>query len=355
MSELESNKGTGSFISQAIDRRFDIKAYELAPPLPGKISIEINNSCNHSCFFCPNPIMKRARALMRPDLVNKIMRDARDNEISEISFYSTGEPFLNKMLPDYVRTAKELGFDYVYLSSNGGNAVSKRIQPVLDAGLDSLKFSVNAGDRETYALVHGEDEFDEVMHNIERCAAYRDKHNPSLKLFISFVETAQNKSTFELLKKRVGALVDEVILYPFIVIGTPLKRTDVTVAKRRPYLGYEHVDKKIALNQRRTTLPCYQLWTYLNVTLEGYLSACCSDFDADLVVGNLNRQSLIEAWHSEEFRALRQKHIDKRIRGTVCASCIAQKALPYEPINQHLMSAERSGHVLSEADGKPAQ
>ena len=113
------------------------------------------------CFFCPNPTMTRTRAVMKSDLAYKVMEDAAANSIREISFYSTGEPFLNKQLPDYIKAAKELGFTYVYLSSNGGRPVSARLEAALDAGLDSIKFSVNAGDRETYELVHGHDDFEE--------------------------------------------------------------------------------------------------------------------------------------------------------------------------------------------------
>ncbi len=340
---LQTDDGLGA-LSDEIQKRFDIESHDLAPPLPGKISIEINNSCNHMCFFCPNPTMTRTRAVMKSDLAYKVMEDAAANSIREISFYSTGEPFLNKQLPDYIKAAKELGFTYVYLSSNGGRPVSARLEAALDAGLDSIKFSVNAGDRETYELVHGHDDFEEVMRNIERCAEYRRTKNPKLKLFISFVETEQNKHTFETLKERVGSLVDEVVNYPFIVIGTPLHKSADRNGTPRPYVGYEDVDKSIPLNRQRTALPCYQLWSYLNVTLEGYLLACCSDFNADLVVGNLNQQSLLDAWHSDEFKELRQRHIDRKIKGTLCEGCILQKERPYEPINTHLMNS--SGNAV---------
>ncbi|WP_425403016.1 radical SAM/SPASM domain-containing protein [Hwanghaeella sp.] len=340
MSDIDNNTQTDDglgALSGEINKRFDIGAHDLAPPLPGKISIEINNSCNHMCFFCPNPTMTRTRAVMKPDLVHTVMKDAAANGIKEISFYSTGEPFLNKQLPSFVKAAKDLGFTYVYLSSNGGRPVSPRLEAALDAGLDSIKFSVNAGDRETYELVHGHDDFEEVINNIERCAEYRRTKNPKLRLFVSFVETEQNKHTFDTLKERVGHLVDEVVRYPFIVIGTPLHKSADRNGTPRPYVSYEHVDRSIPLNRQRTALPCYQLWSYLNVSLEGYLLACCSDFNADLVVGNLNDQTLMEAWHSDEFKELRQRHLDRKIKGTLCEGCVVQKSRPYEPINPHLM------------------
>ncbi|MDP6351523.1 MAG: radical SAM protein [Alphaproteobacteria bacterium] len=327
---------TSGFLEAQISGRFAIDRSDLAPPLPDKIAIEINNSCNHKCYFCPNPIMTRARTVMDGAMVLRILDDAHRSGIGEVSFYSTGEPFLNKGLADYVATAKRIGFSYVYLSTNGGKAVSPRLEPVLRAGLDSLKFSVNAGTRETYARVHGVDEFDTVIENIARVSEHRRRNNPAMKLFVSFVETDLNRGTFADLELRVGALVDEVIRYPFIVIGTPLGRRDESADNARPSIGYQDVDRGIPLNHQRTSLPCYQLWSYLNVTVEGWLSACCSDFNADLVVGSLHGNTLLEAWHSQEFQELRQRHLEGQTKGTLCHGCVAQKDKPYRPINIHL-------------------
>jgi hypothetical protein len=342
--------GQPTFLQEQIARRLEAKRADLTPPLPEKISIEINNSCNHQCFFCPNPIMHRIRRVMDDPTVLRILEDARSNGIREVSFYSTGEPFLNKSLPVYVARAKQLGFSYVYLSSNGGKAVSGRYRAVLEAGLDSLKFSINAGDRDSYRIVHGVDEFDDVMANLAFVADWRRQHRPGMRLFVSFVETAIAKPTFPAFKQRVGQLVDEVIAYPFVVIGTPLQRR-TGAGEERPFIGYEHVDRSDKLNNARLTLPCYQLWSYLNVTVEGLLSACCSDFNNDLIVGSLHGRTLLEAWHSLEFQELRRRHIARRVQGTLCESCIAQRQLPYEPMNPHLL-AEVAAGARSTARGR---
>jgi radical SAM protein with 4Fe4S-binding SPASM domain len=325
-----------NFIEEQIGRRIATERIDLAPPLPKKISIEINNSCNHKCFFCPNPTMERSRQVMDTELLDRILRDARRSGIEQVSFYSTGEPFLHRNLANYVRRAKDLGFTYVYLSTNGGRVVSAKIRPALEAGLDSLKFSINAGDRASYALVHGLDEFDDVVANVEAVDAWRRANNPKLRLFVSSVETEISKLTMPALRARLQDIVDEIVSYPFIVIGTPLKRRVEADGTERPYVDYEHVDRSIQLNADRLTLPCFQLWSYLNVTVEGYLSACCSDFNNDLIVGNLRERSLIDAWHSPEFRELRQQHIERRVKNTLCQSCIAQRNLPYAALNPHL-------------------
>ncbi len=339
MSGEISRKG---YLGSQVERRLDIGGREsVTPPLPEKIGIEINNSCNHKCYFCPNPTMERVRSVMDDDMVLRVTREAYEAGIRQISFYSGGEPFLNKGLARYVAYAKELGFDYCYLSSNGGKVVTPHLMAVLDAGLDSLKFSINAGDRESYALVHGHDEFEDVIRNVEFVADYRQKHRPDMKLFVSFVETKLSEGGFETLKERIGHLVDEVVVYPFVVIGTPLKQRVEPDGTERPFIGYDDTNRRESWNAKRLRLPCYQLWSYLNVTMEGYLSACCSDYNNDLVVGNLHTASLQEAWHSPEFQEQRRKHIAGDVRGTLCEGCILQQDKPYQPINQHLRTHDR--------------
>lgn len=331
------SKGREGYIGQQVARRLDVERPNVTPPLPDKLSIEINNSCNHKCYFCQNPIMTRQRTVMDDAMVYRLIQEAYDAGIRTISFYSGGEPFLNRSLPDYVKRAKDSGYGYIYLSSNGGRVVSPRFEAVLAAGLDSLKFSINAGDRETYLAVHGLDEFEDVIRNVEFCAEYRARTGKPGKLFVTFVETALNRDSFPALKERVEHLVDEVVMYPFVVIGTPLDRR-AAAAKGRPEIGYEDTIRTDEWNQKRLKLPCYQLWSYLNVTVEGYLSACCSDYNDDLVVGNLHRSSLLDAWHSPEFQALRQRHLEQRVEGTLCDGCIVQRDRPYQPLNPHLMT-----------------
>ncbi|MFN0043431.1 MAG: radical SAM protein, partial [Alphaproteobacteria bacterium] len=208
---MSADKGRAGYLGSAVNSRLDVERRSTTPPLPAKIGIEINNSCNHKCFFCQNPTMVRPRRVMDDAMVVRVLREAYDAGIRQVSFYSGGEPFLNRQLPAYVAEAKKLGFDYVYLSSNGGKAVSARLEPVLEAGVDSIKFSVNAGDRETYALVHGHDEFEDVMRNIAFVSDYRRRTGKLKRLFVSFVETELSRGGFETLQNRVGPLVDEVV------------------------------------------------------------------------------------------------------------------------------------------------
>ena len=72
-------------------------------------------------------------------------------------------------------------------------------------------------------------------------------------------------------------------------------------------------------------LPCWSLFTEPHISYDGHMSACFCDHDQRLYMGDLKIMSLMEAWHSEEFVALRRRHLAGDVRGTVCQGCIAYR------------------------------
>ena len=80
----------------------------------------------------------------------------------KISFHGMGEPLICKDLVEYVQCAKKCGDQYIYLDSNGVLATPEVINPILDVGLDSLKFSIHASTKETYYKITNSIHFDKV-------------------------------------------------------------------------------------------------------------------------------------------------------------------------------------------------
>ena len=73
----------------------------------------------------------------------------------------------------------------------------------------------------------------------------------------------------------------------------------------------------------RKPLPCWSLFTEGHITFDGRLSACCFDHDGRFNMGDLTRESFIEAWQGEKFQRLRSANLAEDVRGTVCEQCIA--------------------------------
>jgi radical SAM protein with 4Fe4S-binding SPASM domain len=65
------------------------------------------------------------------------------------------------------------------------------------------------------------------------------------------------------------------------------------------------------------------LFTEGHVTAEGKLSACCFDTTSNWVMGDLVEQPFMQAWNSTKFTQLREAHLRKDVRGTICENCVA--------------------------------
>ena len=99
-------------------------------------------------------------------MVYRILEEAKNEGSVSVGLFATGEPFLNKDLENYIKFAKKIGYEYIFINTNGAAATLKRMQNAIASGLDSIKFSINAGTKETYKKIHGKDDFERVIKNL---------------------------------------------------------------------------------------------------------------------------------------------------------------------------------------------
>lgn len=296
------------------DRKLDP---QLKPPFPKKMLIELTNHCDHKCIFCMHRKMTRKKRFIEKDLLYRIMQEAFELGVEELGLYIMGEPFLVPELPEYIAKAKEIGFPYVYLGTNGAAATPDRAKAVIDAGLDSIKYSINAGTKETYELVHGKDHFQLVMDNLKYMVQYRKKSGKKFLIYASCVLTTQNHSEHLILRELLKDQVDDLVFY---------KVTGQTMMNE--IQGLVHTTEPQTMEP-----PCPNLFNRLNVTAEGYLSACSGDPQNYLVMADLHETTLREGWHNDQMVNLRKRHLENDLEGTMCYNCMHDKTEPITPIN----------------------
>ena len=107
--------------------------YSENPEFPKKgMLIEITNLCNDACIFCFNKNMVREKGFIDSKLVDKVLNEAYELGMREVGFYTTGEPLLNKNLEDYIYKAKTIGYQYVYITTNGVLADINRVKNLIE-------------------------------------------------------------------------------------------------------------------------------------------------------------------------------------------------------------------------------
>ncbi len=297
--------------------------YTERPPFPKNMIIELTNACNHHCIFCSHSKMCRPVKMCNPELTRKIMKEAYELGTREVGFYLMGEPFLNPDLEKYVSYAHELGYEYIYLTTNGALATIDKTSKVVRAGLNSIKFSINAATPETYEQIHGRNDFLAVKKNIADLREYVISNNLSLNMFISFVTTLITEPTCEKIKEEFGDIVDNIYFYDCFDQGGNM-----------PELAEKGIVDKGKLNFM--PMPCEMVFNRLHVTCEGYLDACCVDVNGMLAAVDLNKVPLMDAWYSEEMVGLRKRILERNLKGTLCYNCVTGAREPVEPLNKEL-------------------
>lgn len=159
-----------------------------------KINFDVCTFCNHKCNFCSNPDKRtKKNKTSYEDFVKSMDNVLKYVQTDELGLSAKGEVLLNKDLEAIIWHYKNIyKIPYVYISSNGALMDKTRAESLLQNGLDSIKFSINALDSTNYNAVHGKDDFQKVIENFAALLELKQKHYPHVKLLISSVLTPHN-------------------------------------------------------------------------------------------------------------------------------------------------------------------
>ncbi len=276
---------------------------------PKEIMIEVTNHCNNKCFFCASPVSDRPRGYINTELGFRLIEEAYELGCRQISFHGMGEPFLCKDLSKYVDKAKKIGYTYIYLDSNGTLAGKGVVEPVLEAGLDSLKFSIHAASSKTFKKITNNDAFDKVVENVKYISKYINEHNLKCKTIAYFAMSKINKDEEDMFKEMFGKYFSDVWTRP-IHNGSGMRTENEEYAVKK--------DEFVAMSG----LPCHELYERIIVNWEGKAVACSTDWTGDLAYGDANVESLESLWNNETINNLRYKHKKAETLPRICANCM---------------------------------
>jgi len=292
-----------------------------APPCPRAVKIELTARCNFACAFCARSFRLRNQRDMERGLFERLLLEMREGGVEEIGLFYLGESFLVPWLAEAIGFAKHtVGYPYVFLTTNGSLATPDNVEACMEAGLDSLKFSLNYADEEQFAEITRVKKgvFKVIKDNIKAAHRIREEKGYDCGLYASYIlydgeQGARMKAVVEEIRPSVDEVYDLPLYSQAGLVGKQEKERDWKItAGNRGRIG--------AL---RDPLPCWALFTEGHITWDGKLSACCFDHDGRFHMGDLTTTPFLAAWHSERFQKLRAAHLEGDVAGTVCENCVA--------------------------------
>ena len=233
--------------------------------------------------------MTREGGFMEFDLFKKIIDDSPDLE--HLCMHNWGEPLLHKDIFRMIEYAKNKGVNYVVMNTNGTLLTNKMIDQIVDSKLDIIRFSID-GSAETFKRVRGV-ELQNIEQNINKLKKVKEKRRPKLKMGVVFTVEEDTEGDAEDYITHWEKIVDHVRLQPKLITSP---RTEVCPE------------------------PFGKDYGKLVVLWDGRVIPCCVDYNANLMIGSVQNDTIQNLWKNEKMDLLRKQHLNGQFPDT-CANC----------------------------------
>ena len=234
-----------------------------------------------------------------------------------------------------IRYLKDRG-TYVLFNTNGTLLQPKRFQELIDTGLDELRVSLDAADRESYVRVRGKDFFNRIVRDVGKFRAYQKSvgsSTPRLSLWLTGLkETVEQLPAFVQLAAKMEVREVHLQRLVFDEAGYGMARADsslfeATQAEETAAIAQAQAlgaDLGVTLDASGATEPglslkqqedqpwstCRRPWSLMYFTAHGRALPCCiAPFSvrgySNYTLGDATQDSLRDIWNSPAYRDFR--------------------------------------------------
>ena len=293
---------------------------------PTIFNIETTNYCNMKCVFCARTIyMQRKNIWIDDSLFEKMLdkvqchkdenlddfwqwleNDAKFNpkEVSENGFYFSvvsrclilhgyGEPF-DKYLIKRLEACKKRNIPTYFSCTPATMTVEKAVK-AMEAGLNVLKFSLDAMDDTDIKSIRGKKaNYDESINKILELLEIKKKRGFKTVFVPCMIAISNDEKNKAMHEKFINFWKGkDVFAY--------VKSQD----NRWLFEQAEELTNKSHYAQQYCEFP----WTSSTIMAEGNVVPCTQISNNEIVLGNVNKDSIENIWNGEKYNKLRQMHI----------------------------------------------
>lgn len=282
---------------------------------PRQIEIEVSSLCNARCPTCENYRLRRPKANMKMDLFKKIVDECFKyrKRIKEISLFWIGEPFLDPGFFDKVKYIKGKYNKFSIITVTNGSLLGKKMaQRLIDSGLDKIVFSFDGNTKESFEKSRPGLVFETVQKNIKQLINLKKTQNKTKpKVFLEMAINPYNSNEVEGFLNTWNGLADNVCARPMHVWGGE------TIDE-----GLLKFSRNIVKEKRLLSHPCFNLWKGMIIAQDGSVALCCVDAQIHEVLGNLNKNTMVNIWKKGKLAEIRNLHLAGKLADhPICRNC----------------------------------
>lgn len=276
--------------------RYEFKVFpkkKIHSSFPCYVLIEPVSSCNLKCGMCFQSdstfIKKEFMGKMSFDLYKKIIDECYAEGTKAITFGSRGEPTIHPEFKSFLEYAKDKFID-IKLITNATKLNEQLINTIFNTNVTQVVFSVDSEKKDEYEQIRKFGNFEKVLENIKMYNKIKKdfKNNKTItRISGVIVQQSQDPISFE---KFWSKYADEVVIKP----------------------AYERWSTYTNPVVKDLNFPCGYLWERMYVWFDGKLNPCDADYKSFLSYGDLNKNTIKEAWNSKKLKSFRDLHINKK-------------------------------------------
>jgi MoaA/NifB/PqqE/SkfB family radical SAM enzyme len=285
---------------------------------PRMIDLEPTSTCNFRCLMCPtgNRSLTRPGSFMGSDTFNRIAVEASYYGAA-LRFIGWGEPLLHPNISDFINIASEYGL-LTHLNTNGSKVDSNYLgHELVRSGLNSIKFSFQGVDRQSYLNMRRADFFDGMMASIKCIRGAKEYHKSDIWIAASTSVTNETPKQIADFIELMTPWVDE------LSIGTTtFDFMDLNTVRLRP--GERDLLEELQAQdttEKRHPDPCPEVFDKLSIHADGTVVVCCNDFNGRVTLGNVDYTPILDMWRHPDIEAYRKRLTAKEYSGPLCSVC----------------------------------
>lgn len=276
---------------------------------PLHLDIETTNVCNLECTMCPRTIEINKGTYgeigtMSMDLYKKIIDEGAEEGLCSIKLNYLGEPLADKYIIERISYAKQKGIIEVMFNTNASLLTEIKSKELLEAGLDSIFFSVDGIIPDSFNKIRIGTDYETVVNNVLNFVKIKNDGN------YKHVQTRVSMTMLPGMEVQVSAFTE----YWLPIVGT---------------VGYgEWVNHGVhGEYPYNPDFMCSQPFQRMFIMWDGIATPCCVDSTRAYVLGDVNHTSIKDIWHGEKLEKMRQAQTTGNYRDIeMCRKCYVPAA-----------------------------
>ena len=273
---------------------------------PSEIILEVTNRCNLRCMFCHfhgiGSLKKRERGDMEPQLWKKILEEVKEwGRVVGFATHGAGEPLLYKHLKDLLISIKKIPNASCGFMTNAMLLSKEWSIFLVDNQIDWIAFSIDGVDPRKHAYYRRGSNLELIEKNVDGLIEEKEKRG-----------------------SRKPELIFNMVVYPGMEEEKKayLKRW-LPFAKRILFSRFRPMNsRKLWEKQPFEFKPCPMIFRQLVVGFDGIVGLCCEDIHLESPLGDLKRETILDAYNSPFAKKVREKHLSGNTNNLpLCSNC----------------------------------